>query len=271
MSPEKMLAVLSEPRSMVAESYRGLRTSIQRALSSGVHSIMFVSSFSGDGKSSVCCNVAATLTQLFLDVVLVDCDLRRPTLTKLFGLNDRPGLSNFLSGEVAIEELLYPTSIERLRIVPAGTSKESPGDLVGRPALAEFCRQLRAKCDVCLFDTPPVSACSDALSLGVHMDTTAMVVNPRQWDGDVEMNVRQSLESHNIPVMGVILNGTDGSERYGYGTGRYGNKYGYGYGAKGKSVGTGYGYGYEPQADSVERRPSKGFWGRVSSLWGDTE
>lgn len=245
VTPETMLAVLAEPRSVVAERYRALRTSIQRALTNGVSAIMFVSANSGDGKSTVCINVAATLTQLFLDVIVVDCDLRRPTLSRLFEQNGHTGVSNFLVGEADLKDIILPTGLDRLRLVPAGTSRENAGDLLARPSLASFCKQIRDECDVVLFDTSPLGACSDALSVGPHTDATAMVINPQRWDGEFEIGIRQSLESHNIPVLGVILNGTDPGEKYGYGS------YGYGsYGRKiyGQTTGYGYGYGEEPEA-----------------------
>lgn len=251
IDPEKMLAVLHEPRSIVAESYRALRTSMQRALGNGVHAIMFVSAYSGDGKSTVCSNVAATLTQLFLDVIIVDCDLRRPTVSRLFNAGDKPGLSNFLAGDATMKDVLIPTGVDRLRLVPSGTSQENAGDLLGRPSLPLFCKQVRDECDVVLFDTSPLGACSDALSLGPHVDASAMVINPKRWDGELEVGIRQSLETHNIPLMGVILNGTDPTDGYGpYGYARgYGyGKYGKGsYGAQAQPYGYGYGYGEEPQ------------------------
>ena len=243
LDPEQLLVVLSQPRSAVAESYRGLRTSIQRALTGGVKTLMFVSAYGGDGKSSVCANIAVTLTQLYLDVVLVDCDLRRPTLTKLFNVDGRPGMGDFINGSAPADSVFLDTGIERLKIVPAGTAKENAGDLLGRPTVREFCQTVSERCDVAIFDTSPISACSDALSLGAHMDTSIMVISPKRWDGEVEVRVRQSLEAHHIPVLGVILNGADPTVRGKYGAG-YGYIYGYGYGAKKRESAYGYGYYY---------------------------
>jgi capsular exopolysaccharide synthesis family protein len=269
--PDKLLAILSEPRSFVAESYRGLRTSIQRALNNGVKKIMFVSCYSGDGKSMVCANVAAALSQLFLQVTLVDADLRRPTLTNLFNATDKQGLGDLLAGRADLDQVLVNTGVERLSLVPAGFGTDSPGDLLGLPSLATFCGQLAARSDVVIFDTSPLSACSDALSLGPHMDASAMVINPRRWEGEVEVKMRESLESHGIPVMGVILTGTDPNEGYGYG---YAGKYGYGaYGAKKKKT-YGYGYGYGDPDDASgppqdSPKPKRGFFQKLASLWED--
>lgn len=255
---EELLTVLKEPRGAVAESYRGIRTSLQRALANNVKTIMFVSSYGGDGKSMLCANVAVSLTQLFLDVVIVDGDLRRPTLSNLFQAFDRPGLADFLVGSKSIDECISPTSVDRLRIVPAGLVADNPGNLLGRPSLASFCTAVSEKADVVIFDTSPIAACNDAISIGQHIDTTVMVVSPRRWDGDVEVRIRQTLDQHKVPLMGIVLNGTSSVDRYGN----------YGYGGKSQSN---YGY-YGYYGDENEGQRSKGtkrsFWSRLKSLFG---
>lgn len=251
-----MLVILKEPRSQAAESYRGVRTSLQRALANEVKTIMFVSCFAGDGKSMVCANVAVALSQLFLDVILVDADLRRPTLTSLFDTSDRLGLGDCLSGSAELEQALVTTPIERLRFLPAGQASENPGNLLGRPSVASFCSSVSKLADAVVIDTSPLAACNDALSLGQHIDTTVMVVSPRRWDGDVEVKIRQNLEQHKVPLMGVVLNGASPAKKAGYGYG-----YGYGYGAQGQSL---YTYGYEEPAQPKR----KGFWGSLKGLLG---
>lgn len=258
---QELLYILKEPRSMVAESYRGIRASLQRALAHDVKTIMFVSSYGGDGKSMLCANVAVALTQLFLDVVLVDGDMRRPTLTNLFEVVDRPGLGEFLEGKASLDEVLTPTSIERLRIVSAGASLENPGDLLARPALASFCKQISEKADAVVIDTSPISACNDALSIGQHIDTTIMVVSPRQWDGDVEVRIRQTLEQHKVPLMGLVINGTTSGDAYG-------GSYGYGYGQATRSAYSTYGYYGDDYSGNGGPRKKKGFWARLKSLFG---
>jgi capsular exopolysaccharide synthesis family protein len=203
--------------------------------------------------------VAVALTQLFLDVVLVDADLRRPTLTNLFDLVDVPGLGDFLAGTATLDQVLSPTSVERLRMVPAGVVVENPGNLLGRPALATFCRSIAEKADVVIIDTSPIAACNDALSIGQHIDTTVMVISPRRWDGDVEVRIRQTLEQHKVPLMGVVLNGSVPGEGYGGP---------YGYGSKNQSEYT-YGYyGYDYPKSPREGKRQRSFWSRLKGLFG---
>ncbi len=254
-----LLAILKDPRSVVAEGYRGVRTSLQRALANDVKTIMFVSTYGGDGKSMVCANVSVALTQLFLDVVLVDGDLRRPTLTNLFDGVDHPGLGDYLAGTIPLEQAIMPTSIERLRLVPAGQVHENPGDLLARPAVASFCAGISKMADAVIFDTSPISACNDAFSIGQHIDTTIMVISPRRWDGDVEVRIRQALEQHKVPLMGVVLNGSAPGESYagpyGYGT-KTKSDYGYGY------------YGYEQEGSAKGPARKRSFWSRLKGLFG---
>lgn len=252
----ELLVILKEPRSLVAESYRGVRTSLQRALSNDVKTIMFVSCFAGDGKSMLCANVAVALTQLFLDVILVDADLRRPTLTSLFEATDRPGLGDYLSGTAELSQILNQTPLERLRLVPAGMATENPGNLLGRTTLSGFCSKIAQEGDAVIIDTSPLAACNDALSLGQHIDTTVMVVSPRRWDGDVEVRIRQTLEQHKVPLMGVVLNGSTGGSSYG----AYG--YGYGYGARSQAL---YNYGITDESRALKRR---GLWKSLKGLFG---
>lgn len=252
-----LLAIIKEPRSIVAEGYRGVRTSLQRALSNDVKTIMFVSTYGGDGKSMVCANVAVALTQLFLDVVIVDGDLRRPTLTNLFGGVEHLGLADFLAGDSSLEEVIMPTTVERLRLVPAGRSQENPGDLLARPAVASFCAGIAKMADAVIIDTSPISACNDAFSIGQHVDTTVMVISPRRWDGDVEVRIKQALEQHKVPLLGVVLNGSaPGDSVVGP----------YGYGAKTKSNYS-YGYGYE-LSGTIESSSKRSFWARLKGLFG---
>lgn len=242
---------------MVAESYRGIRTSLQRALANDVKTIMFVSSYGGDGKSMVCANVSVALTQLFLEVILVDGDLRRPTLTNLFNSVEKPGLANYLTGDKTLDEVVHPTGIDRLRIVPSGGAMENPGDLLGRTSLATFCTGIGKMADAVILDTSPIAACNDAISVGQHIDTTIMVISPRRWDGDVEVKIRQTLEHHKVPLMGIVLNGSAALESYGV----------YGYGAATKSQ---YNYGYygETTGQSPPAKRNRSFWQRLKGLFG---
>jgi capsular exopolysaccharide synthesis family protein len=219
-----LLAILRDPESPVAESIRSIRTGLQRHLAAGVHGLMVLSPWGGDGKSTVCANLAASLSQLFIEVILVDADLRKPTLTRVFKREGRPGLTDCLEGRFQASEIIQSTGVDRLSFVSAGTALANPADLLGRGNLARILQDLQSRCQCLILDTSPLTACGDALLIGAQIRHALMVINPKNWQGDAESRVRELLADHGVEVLGVILNGTDDqSEGYGYG-------YGYGYG-----------------------------------------
>jgi polysaccharide biosynthesis transport protein len=218
------IIMISQPNSPVAEAYRTLRASLNRGLAQGKRFLSVTSSWPGDGKSMVCTNLAVALSQLHLGVILLDGDLRRPTVSRVFGLHTCKGLTDYLEEEVDLNDIVYPTAIPGLSVVPTGLSKQNPANLLGRERLRTAFDRFRELSDCVVADTSPMSACSDALLLGVQTDGAIMVVSPGSWDGDVEERHKQQLVEHGIQVLGVVLNGATETEHssYGYGSG-YGN------------------------------------------------
>lgn len=237
-----LLVILREPDSPAAESLRLVRTSLQRHLATGTRGWMVLSPWSGDGKSMVCANLAASLSQLFLDVLLVDADLRKPTLTRVFRMEGKPGLTDCLEQRRTLDEVIQDTGVDRLRFVPAGASALNPADLLGRDLLGPLIQDLQSRCQCVLVDTSPLTACGDALLLGAHMPRALMVLNPKNWQGEAEARVRDLLKEHGVEIQGVVLNASDDAAE--------GSGYGYGYG---------YGYGNPGEPDSSSaagRRPA---------------
>lgn len=228
-----LLIILREPDSHVAESIRSVRTGLQRYLASGLRGLLVLSPWGGDGKSTVCANLAASLSQLFIDVILVDADLRKPTLTRVFRADSHPGLSECLERGLPVAEAIMETGVDRLRFMPAGATAQNPADLLGRDRLRTVLQELQAQCQCLIIDTSPLTACGDALLIGSHVDRALMVINPKNWQGDAESRLRDLLQEHKVDVLGVVLNGTDDPDA--------GSGYGYG---------QAYGYGHAPEAGS---------------------
>lgn len=254
MEIQERLILLREPNSAVAESYRSLRAALSRSLATGKQHFTVVSSWGGEGKSMVSANLAVSFSQLLMDVVLIDGDLRRPTLSRVFEKEHLPGLMDLLEGGGSATDMVYETPIPRLFVMPAGKSDANPGNLLGKGGFGRVVKEL-SEANLCtVVDTSPISACSDALLMGVHTDGSILVVSPDKWQGEAEAHFAQDLEDYGIEVLGVVMNNADISERtpgsgYGYG-------YGYGYGK-----GYGQGYGQE-HAEPVQ---GKGF--SLSSLF----
>lgn len=216
----------------VAEAYRSLRVSLSKQLAQGKKVFAFVSAWPGDGKSMVCTNVAIAFSQMHLKTLLIDGDLRRPTISRVFGAHNLAGISDDLETNPDSLCMGYPTKYHNAFLLPRGLSEKNPANLLNPERLARLFRKLRDEYDAIIIDTPPLSACSDALLLGSQADGATLVVSPKGWDGEVESRYLLQLQEHGIEALGVVLNGALGAESHGYG---YGYGYGYGQGA--------YGYG----------------------------
>lgn len=242
MEIESRLIILREPNSPVAESYRSLRATLSRSLAKGKKRFMVVSSWSGEGKSMVAANLAVALSQMLMDVILIDGDLRKPTVSRVFERADRPGVMDLLESGGEAGTHLCTTSVERLSLLPSGNSRANPGDLLGKGGFQRILEDplLSDKCIV--LDTSPLSACSDALLMGPGMDGALMVVSPTKWQGEPEAHFAQDLEEHGIEIIGAILNGADTSEQ-----------------SSGASYGYGYGYGQEESRSPAK----KGLLGKI--------
>ena len=239
---QEPIIMIAESNGAVAEAYRSLRVALSKQLALGKKVFAFVSAWPGDGKSMVCTNVAVGLSQLHQKVLLVDGDLRRPTISRVFGAHTRPGLADDL--ETLPDNIFcgYATKYPNAWVLPRGLSEKNPANLLSPDRLGRVFGVLRSNFDVIVIDTPPLSACSDALLLGAQSDGAAMVVSPKGWDGEVEARYKQQLVEHGIDVIGVVLNGARGAESLGYG-------YGYGYGYVGD-------YGHYGESDGTRRKPS---------------
>lgn len=181
----------------------------------------------------VTANLAVSLTQLMMDVVVIDGDLRRPTLSRVFEKESQPGVMELLEAGGDANKFVCDTPIERLFVLPAGKSAANPADLLGTGRFKSIVEAL--KCDdlAIVIDTSPVSACSDALLMAEHTDGAIMVVSPEKWQGEPEAHFAQDLEDHGVELLGAVMNNADYKEMMpGSGYGGYG-QYGQGYGMYG--------------------------------------
>jgi tyrosine-protein kinase Etk/Wzc len=241
-----------EPKSSVAEAFRSLRTGIHY---SGIDKkrqvILLTSSFPHEGKSTLSANLAITLAQPGAKVVLIGCDLRRPTLHKAFGTSRTPGLTEVLVGGCDLDGVIHKTDGTGIDFINAGTTPPNPAELLGSAAMREVLDALRQRYDHVLIDAPPVLAVTDAHVLTSMADMVLVVKEAGRVPRKVALLVQESLRNVGAPVAGVILNDKSGkgSEYYGYGYG-YGYRYGYGYG---------YGYYGEEEQHAKKRK----FWRKV--------
>jgi len=196
------------PRSPSTEAYRGLRTNLQFAsMGQDVSVISVTSAGPGEGKSTTVMNLGVVLAQSGQRVILVDADLRRPTLHRLGELNNRAGLTNMLIAEAGSEVFLYcqKTDIPSLLVVPTGPLPPNPADVLNSPRMGEIINQLKTQADIVLIDTPPL-VFSDAQIVSGWTDGCLLVTQAGKTRSTDLRHVVQSLEQTGTNIVGVVIN-----------------------------------------------------------------
>ncbi|MEO8727160.1 MAG: polysaccharide biosynthesis tyrosine autokinase [Acidobacteriaceae bacterium] len=224
------LISFARPKSKVAESYRALRTSI--LLSSIGHPpqvLMLTSALPQEGKTTTSVNTAIVLAQKGGRVLLIDGDMRRPSIHQIFGIRALKGLSSILSGSSSFEEAVVTApEIHNLDLLPAGPQPPNPAELLGSSHLQEFLLDWRDKYDFIVVDTPPVLSVTDAVLLSARMDSVILVVRSGRTTKDALRRARQLFDQVNVRVMGVVVNAVDprspDAQYYGYGYGSSGSR-----------------------------------------------
>ncbi len=199
------LITLTDPRSPVSEAYRTLRTNLSfYSLDHPIQTLVVTSPSPNEEKSTAVANLAVTLAQSGKRTILVDCDLRRPSLHALFDLEAEPGLTNYILGET--EELpLQETAVENLWLLPSGQKPPNPADMLGSQKLDQIISTLVDKADIVLFDAPPVIAVTDAAVLGVKVDGVLLVLTAGKTRRDHAERAKETLEKAKIRIVGAAL------------------------------------------------------------------
>ena len=212
----------------LAEAYRGIRASLRLAGrgTEGRQVLAITSSSPNEGKSTVSVRLAITLASAGAKVLLIDADMRKPTLHHQLALNSERGLSFILAGETGIEAIT--TRFPNLDFMPVGVRPPNPGELLHNSALGKFVQVARAKYDFILIDTPPLGLVSDAFSAAECADQVLLVVRDRHTSKSLLRQVMQRLQPLGDKVIGVVLNG-EKRESDGYYYYDYAYKYQYGY------------------------------------------
>lgn len=216
MSNERKLIVNEQAKSPIAEAYRTLRTNIQFSKpDGGLQTIMFTSSGPGEGKSTTIANTAVVLAQSGKKVILMDCDLRKPVLHKIFGKKNY-GLTNLLVEEVAAEDFLQDTEIENLRILTSGPIPPNPSELLGSKKMQELLDYLKTQADYLIIDVPPVIAVTDACVLAAKVDGIILVINSGTIRPEMAQKAKDLLIKAKGHILGVILNRVEIEEEDAY-------------------------------------------------------
>ena len=199
------------PQSQMAESYRALRTSLLLSnLGSPPKVIMVTSALPQEGKTTTSINTAVVLAQKGTRVLLIDADLRRPSIHKTLGMGPRSGLSNVLTGSTKLEQAITRTPIlPNLFVLPAGTPPPNPAELLASPNMRDVLAQLREQYDHIVVDTPPTLSVTDAVVLSQRADAVVLIIRSAQTTRQALRRARDILARVNAKVVGVLLNAVD--------------------------------------------------------------
>jgi non-specific protein-tyrosine kinase len=202
------LVTITNSRSSIAEAYRLLRVNIDFAtLDRSAQTILVTSSSRSEGKSTTVANLAIAIAQTGKRVILVDTDLRHPTLHQFFRLPAECGVTTaLLKPGTALEDHLVRTGIRNLWLMPAGPMPPNPAELLGSQRMVELIKALKAQADVILFDSPPVLAVVDATIMARACDATLLVVLAKKTRSAALRRASEQLAQSGAHLLGVVLN-----------------------------------------------------------------
>lgn len=201
------LVAKNNPKSPISEQYRTIRTNIQfSTVDKKIRSILVTSSSPSEGKSTTAGNLAVVFAQQGKRVLLVDSDLRRPTLEFVFDITNNIGLTNVLMKQSSLAQAVYQTDEENLYILPCGPIPPNPAELLASKAMDELVEQMYSEFDIVLFDSPPILAVTDAQILAARCDGTILVVRSAKSDKDEIRKAKELLDSVNAHLLGAVLN-----------------------------------------------------------------
>ncbi|MFZ0993292.1 MAG: polysaccharide biosynthesis tyrosine autokinase, partial [Candidatus Sulfotelmatobacter sp.] len=200
----------ARPHSQMAESYRALRTSLLLTnLGAPPKVIMVTSALPQEGKTTTSMNTALVLAQKGVRVLLIDADLRRPSIHKILGWGPRSGLSNVLTGSATLKQTIQPSFLPNLSILPAGTPPPNPAELLASANMRDVLEELRGQYDHIVVDTPPTLSVTDAVVLSPRADAIILVIRSGQTTKQALRRSRDILTQVNAKVSGVLLNAVD--------------------------------------------------------------
>ena len=212
------LITLVDPSSPISEQYRTIRTNIQFASSADkqIKTIVVTSSGPGEGKSTTSANLAVVFAKSGQRLLLVDADMRKPTVYKTFSLNNASGLSTVLSTSTSVLEAAQKTVIDNLSVLTSGPKPPNPSELLGSARMNQVMEEAKNLYDVVVFDMPPVVAVTDAQIMASKADGTILVVRENVARKESLTKARDLLNMVQARIIGVVYNGAEHSKDSGY-------------------------------------------------------
>ena len=202
------LITFKEPKSPVSEAYRSIRTNIQfSSIDKKIKTILVTSSKQDEGKTTVISNMAVSFAALEeKKVLIIDADLRNPSVHRKFSLTNTYGLTEILSGQKNFKQVVQNTEINNLQIIAAGKMTPNPSEMLISKKMKEFIKTLEESYDYIFIDTPPIGVITDAGSIANYSDATILVIGSGETDIEMAKITKDKLEKVKANIIGVVLN-----------------------------------------------------------------
>ena len=209
--PKNISLLINEsPDNPDAEAYRIMRTNIEfNRKNPEASTITIVSGGTGEGKSTTMANIAYTFAQGGYSTLVVDADLRRPSQYRIFGVSNDVGLTDYLTTDVELEEVVLQTKIDNLFLLPSGRIPADAVGILNSQRMVEFIEEVKSRFDIIFFDSPPILGVSDASVLASAIDLTIIVVQHRRFPRAMLQRVKQAVVNVGGNILGVVLNNVD--------------------------------------------------------------
>ncbi len=206
---EDIHSISSDLKFKISEAYKSIRTNIVFSLiKKECKTIVFTSANPAEGKSTISVNIAISLAQTEAKVLLIDADLRRPTVYRFLGLSNTPGITNLLSGMNTMEEIVHKTAYKNLDVICAGSIAPNPAEMLASDAFSELLTDLQEQYDYILIDSTPINVVSDALLVAKQSDGVVLVVREKSCKYNHIDAALKKLQMSQAKVLGLVLNGT---------------------------------------------------------------
>ncbi len=196
-----------DPKSPVSEAYRSMRTNIELSgTDKPIKSVVITSAGPGEGKSTTLANLAIAFAQLDQKTLLVDTDMRRPILQKVFKVPRVPGIADIIIGNNTLDECIHKTSVENLYILPAGNLPPNPSEMLGSKKMKELYQELIQNFEKVFFDAPPIIAVTDASLLSKMCDGLVVVIKSGHTHNEALDQVQNIVQQIKLPMLGAVVN-----------------------------------------------------------------
>lgn len=209
---------LDMPKSPQAEAFRTLRTNVNyMQLSKKIRTLQITSSMPKEGKSMIIANLAVAMAQEKKKILLMDCDLRKPSIHNIFGITNSYGITSILTGELDVHQVIIKTKQLNLDVITSGPIPPNPSELLAMERAKQLIEQLKEEYDTILFDSPPVLPVTDGQILAKYADAVVMIIKLGSTQSESVKQAKYMLEHVNARLIGVVLNyGKSQSKDYYY-------------------------------------------------------